>query len=203
MGWTTAVTVGSMAVSAVQGKKQRDAAKKAAAAQERAMKEATEEQRRQYEEQKALYQPVKEKLVGEAMSEIPTAYTRQAQQIEKQVAEAQRGMLGRPYGSGTLRSTQENLLLREAEAKAGAYGSALDQQRALRMQVAGFDPSVQLGAQYADAANKQAIAMSNYYGNQRTQAEAGEATSWQNVASGAFNVASDVDKYLRKRRGES
>ena len=200
---TTAMTVGSMALSAIQAKKQRKAAKEAAAAQEAAMNESTEESKRQYEEQKALYQPVKEKLVGEAMSEVPTAYTRQAQQIEKQVSEAQRNLIGRPYGSGTLRSTQENMLLREAEAKAGAYGSAIDQQRALRMQVAGFDPSVQLGAQYSDAMYKKSIAMSDYYGNQRAQAEAGEAAGWQNVASGAFDVAGDIDKYMRKRRGES
>ena len=202
MGWTTAMTVGSMALSAGQAKKQRKAAKEAASAQEAAMRESTEEQRRQYEEQKKLYQPVKEKLVGEAMSEVPTAYTRQAQQIEKQVSEAQRNLVGRPYGSGVLRSTQENMLLREAEAKAGAYGSAIDQQRDLRMQVAGFDPSVQLGAQYADAMNKKSIAMSNYYGNQRIQAEAAEAANWQNVSGGAFNVASDVEKYIRKKRGE-
>ena len=200
MGVTTAMTVGSMALGASQAKKQRKAAEKAAAAQERAMNEATEEQRRQYEEKKALYGPIEEKLTAEAKSDVPLAYTRQAQEIEKQVSEAQRAMLGRPYGSGVLRSTQENLLLREAEAKAGAYGSALDQQRALRMQLTQFNPSNQLGAQYADAANRQAMAMSNYYGNQRAQAEAGEAASWQNVASGAFNVASDVDKYLRNRK---
>ena len=65
MGWTTAATVGSMAVSAIGAKKQRKAAKEAAAAQERAMNEAAEEQRRQYEEKKALYGPIEEKLVAE------------------------------------------------------------------------------------------------------------------------------------------
>lgn len=204
MGFATAaVTVASMAASAIQAKKQRKAAKEAAAAQEGAMNEATEEQRRQYEEKKALYGPIEEKLIAEANSDVPLAYTRQAQEIEKQVSEAQRGMLGRPYGSGVLRSTQENLLLREAEAKAGAYGSALDQQRAMRMQLTQFNPSNQLGAQYADAMNKKSIALSDMYSRQRQQAEAAEGASWQNVASGAFSVASDVDKYMRKRRGES
>ena len=199
MGWTTAATVGSMAVSAIGAKKQRKAAKEAAAAQERAMNEAAEEQRRQYEEKKALYGPIEEKLVAEAKSDVPLAYTRQAQEIEKQVSEAQRGMLGRPYGSGVLRSTQENLLLREAEAKAGAYGSALDQQRAMRMQLTQFNPANQLGAQYADAMNKKSIALADMYSKQRQQAEAAEGAAWQNVASGAFNVASDIDKYMKNR----
>lgn len=192
MGVTTAVTVGSMALSAVQARKQRKAAKAAAAAQEAAMNEATAEQRRQYEEKKALYGPIEEKLVAEANSDVPLAYTRQAQEIEKQVSAAQRGMLGRPYGSGVLRSTQENLLLREAEAKAGAYGSALDQQRAMRMQLTQSNPSNQLGAQYADAMNKKALAMADMYSRQRQQAEAAEGAAWQSAIQGAGQLAGGI-----------
>ena len=194
MGVATAaaMTVGSMALSAVQAKKQRKAAKDAAAAQEAAMNEATEEQRRQYEEKKALYGPIEEKLVAEANSDVPLAYTRQAQEIEKQVSEAQRGMLGRPYGSGVLRSTQENLLLREAEAKAGAYGSALDQQRAMRMQLTQFNPSNQLGAQYADAMNKKSLALSDMYSRQMQQAEAAEGAAWQSAIQGAGQLAGGI-----------
>jgi hypothetical protein len=195
---STAMTAGSMALSAIQAKKQRKAAKAAAAAQEAAMNEATEEQRRQYEEKKALYGPIEEKLVAEAKSDVPLAYTRQAQEIEKQVSEAQRGMLGRPYGSGVLRSTQENLLLREAEAKAGAYGSALDQQRAMRMQLTQFNPSNQLGAQYADAMNKKSIALADMYGQQRQQAEAAEGAAWQSAIQGAGQLARMYDKMRRK-----
>ena len=186
---TAAMTVGSMALSASQAKKQRKAAEEAAAAQERAMNEAAEEQRRQYEEKKALYGPIEEKVVAEAKSDVPLAYTRQAQEIEKQVSEAQRGLLGRPYGSGVLRSTQENLLLREAEAKAGAYGSALDQQRAMRMQLTQFNPSNQLGAQYADAMNKKSLALSDIYSRQRQQAEAAEGAAWQSAIQGAGQLA--------------
>lgn len=196
MAAATAISIGmavaSTAASAIQAKKQRDAAKKAAAAQEGAMNEATEEQRRQYEEKKALYGPIEEKLVAEAKSDVPLAYTRQAQEIEKQVSEAQRGMLGRPYGSGVLRSTRENLLLREAEAKAGAYGSALDQQRAMRMQLTQFNPSNQLGAQYADAMNKKSIALADMYSKQRQQAEAAEGAAWQSAIQGAGQVAGGI-----------
>ena len=200
MGLATGImAVGSMALGAVQAKKQRDAAKKAAAAQEAAMNEATEEQRRQYEEKKALYGPIEEKLIAEAKSDVPLAYTRQAQEIEKQVSEAQRGMLGRPYGSGVLRSTQENLLLREAEAKAGAYGSALDQQRAMRMQLTQFNPSNQLGAQYADAMNKKSLALSDMYSRQRQQAEAAEGAAWQSVIQGAGQLAGQVGNYFANR----
>ena len=198
MGFATAVTVGSMALSAVQAKKQRKAAKEAAAAQEGAMNEATEEQRRQYEEKKALYGPIEEKLVAEAKSDVPLAYTRQAQEIEKQVSAAQRGMLGRPSGSGTLRSTQENLLLREAEAKAGAYGSALDQQRAMRMQLTQFNPSNQLGAQYADAMNKKSMAMADMYSQQRQKAEAAEGAAWQSAIQGAGQVAGGIAGMMNK-----
>ena len=202
MGFASAAMTGaSMALSAIQGRKQRKAAKEAAAAQEAAMREATEEQRRQYEEKKALYGPIEEKLVAEAKSDIPLAYTRQAQEIEKQVSEAQRGMLGRPYGSGVLRSTNENLLLREAEAKAGAYGSALDQQRAMRMQLTQFNPSNQLGAQYADAMNKKSIALADMYGQQRQHAEAAEGAAWQSAIQGAGQLARMYDEMKRKEDG--
>lgn len=196
MGVITSLALAGAGI--IQANKARKAAKGAANAQEAAMNESTAESKRQYEEAKAMYDPVKKKLVAESMSDIPVAYTKQAAQIEKQFGEAQRGLLGRPYGSGILASTQQNLLLKEAEAKAGAYGSALDQQRAMRQDIARFDPSVQLGQQYAQASQRRAESLAQYYGQQRSNAEAAEGQAWGQFAQGASQLAESAYSYFNK-----
>lgn len=196
MGLVSAIVMGGAAIvgGVVQAKAGKKAAKKAAAAQEAAYAGATEESRRQYEEEKEFYKPVREKAMEEAMSDIPTGYTRQAAAIEGEVAQARKSLTERPYGSGLLQSSVQNLALKEAEGKAGAYGVAMDRQLALRHQLAAQGTQVVRGAgsAYAEAAQKQGMAMGDLYGQQADAARKAEAQGWNTAIQGVGSMAGSI-----------
>ena len=153
------------------------ARKKAAAEANKIAKEDLAFRKAVYSQEEQLYRPLKERLVGEAMSSQPLDYAETSGRIRENYASALR-RINEASGIGAARS--QSARLKMAGELAGAYQQGLTNRRNLGLAVSGRDQTNQLAMNVSPGYQNLQRLHENEAGLMGQQA----AANWQSAASG-------------------
>ena len=163
-----------------------EAAQQGANAQTSAMNQANQLAAQQYADEKALYDPVRKKLISQNMAAIPSDYAQYTNAINKNYGNVERNMLnGSVQNSGLVTSQIQGAEMNKASSLAEAYNRAKQEQSRNLMALLGHDRS----AQMAQSALGTQENLANMYGNQAAIAGRNAQLGSQGVISGIGGLA--------------
>jgi hypothetical protein len=157
-------------------------------AQQQANKIAREDlafRKQVYGEEQRLYGPLKQRLVGEAMSSEPLDYAQISGRIRENYANALR-RINETSGIGAARS--QSARLKMATELAGAYGQGLANRRNLGLTLMSKDQT----ATYANQLGRSYENMAEVARQEQAAYEQSAAQNWQAAASGLGQLAYGV-----------
>lgn len=144
-----------------------------------------------YEDEKRLYGPIKERLVGEAMSSEPLDYAQISARIRQNYANALR-QLNETSGIGASRN--QGARLKMATELAGAYGQGLTNRRNLGLAVSDRDQTIPLAMNISGGYQNIQRMAENEAALQGQQA----AANWGAAASGLGQLVYGVSGMINK-----
>ena len=164
------------------------ARKKAAAEANKIAKEDLAFRKAVYSQEEQLYRPLKERLVGEAMSSQPLDYAETSGRIRENYASALR-RINEASGIGAARS--QSARLKMAGELAGAYQQGLTNRRNLGLAVSARDQTNQLAMNVSPGYQNLQRLHENEAGLMGQQA----AANWQSAASGLGQLMYGVSQW--------
>jgi len=164
------------------------ARKKAAAEANKIAKEDLAFRKAVYSQEEQLYRPLKERLVGEAMSSQPLDYAETSGRIRENYASALR-RINESSGIGAARS--QSARLKMAGELAGAYQQGLTNRRNLGLAVSARDQTNQLAMNVSPGYQNLQRLHENEAGLMGQQA----AANWQSAASGLGQLMYGVSQW--------